>query len=105
MAMHLSAADGNTLGMNVPTSQAQGIIVVLDEEQTRAREASLGTALRRLSHARELRGPVSVLDPFAVDQDPDSDASALEESTRRRSGIFSFSHRGRDAVQHHLNNE
>lgn len=83
--------------MDLRFSPIRGIVEVMDEQHTRERGASLGSALQRLSEARDRRGPVGVLDPFEVVID---ERRAVGEQPRamRRRGLFSFSERARDAA-------
>lgn len=85
--------------MDLRFSPIQGIVEVMDEPHMKEREASLGSALERLSAARERRGPVGVLDPFEVVPAADRLASATPARASRRRGLFSFSDRARDAAE------
>lgn len=69
----------------------------MDDDQHQARTEGLGFALGRLSAAREMRGPVGVVDPFELTSDEQRAATELPRVAERR-GLFRFSHRGRAAV-------
>ncbi|MCW2928977.1 MAG: hypothetical protein JWM86_2945 [Thermoleophilia bacterium] len=84
--------------MHLHEQRIRGIVEVMGDEQTQQRSEGLGSALQRLSAAREARGPVGVLDPFEIV--PAEERLAVSESPRamRRRGLFRFSERARDAV-------
>lgn len=84
--------------MDLRFSPIEGIVEVMDEQHQQQRQESLGDALQRLSHAREQRGTVGMLDPFEVVPAEDRLAAAAPQRRRLRSGLFSFSARARDAV-------
>lgn len=84
--------------MDLRFSPIRGIVEVMDEQHLKEREAGLGSALQRLSQARERRGAVGVLDPFEVVPAEDRLAAATPVKRSRRSGLFSFSERARDAA-------
>ena len=69
----------------------------MDDDQHQERTANLGSALGRLSEARERRGPVGVLDPFELGAPEQVAVSELPRVAQRR-GLFRFSDRARDAV-------
>lgn len=84
--------------MGLHESRLQGIVEVMDGDHTRARSENLGSALQRLSAARERRGPVGVLDPFEVVSEAERHALVETPIAKRRRSIFRFSDRARDAV-------
>lgn len=85
--------------MDLRFSPIEGIVEVMDHEHQQERSASLGSALSRLSEARERRGSVGVLDPFdAMPAEDRLAAAAPVRTSRRRRGLFSFSERARDAA-------
>jgi hypothetical protein len=84
--------------MDLRFSPNRGIVEVMDEQHTRDRTQSLGSALQRLAEARERRGPVGVFDPFEVVPAQDRLAVAEMPRSMRRRGLFSFSDRARDAA-------
>ena len=84
--------------MDLRFSPIQGIVEVMDEQHIRERSENLGTALQRLSAARERRGPVGTLDPLEIVPAEDRLAVAAPGRSSRRRGLFSFSDRARDAV-------
>lgn len=86
--------------MDLRFSPIRGIVEVMDDQHQQERSASLGSALSRLSEARERRGSVGVLDPFDAIPAEDRLAAATPTRTaRRRRGLFSFSERARDAAE------
>ncbi len=85
--------------MDLRFSPIRGIVEVMDDQHLQERTACLGSALERLSVARERRGSVGVLDPFeALPAEDRLAAAAPVRTARRRRGLFSFSDRARDAV-------
>lgn len=85
--------------MDLRFSPIEGIVEVMDDEHQHERSVSLGSALSRLSEARERRGSVGVLDPFeAMPAEDRLAAAAPVRTARTRRGLFSFSMRARDAV-------
>ena len=87
--------------MDLRFSPIQGIVEVMDEQHIRDRSENLGSALQRLSAAREQRGPVGTLDPLEIVPAEDRLAAASPMRVTRRRGLFSFSDRARDAVAEH----
>jgi len=87
--------------MDLRNPRIRGIVEVMDDGHTQERSANLGSALDRLSAARERRGPVGVLDPFEVVSAEERRAAAEPPRTMRRRGLFSFSQRARDAADAH----
>lgn len=77
------------------STRFQGIVEVMSDAGHREREESLGLALRRLSAAREARGPVGVVDPFEIVTPQERLDVAQPQHTRRREGLFSFARRAR----------
>jgi hypothetical protein len=88
---------GNNPGMGLPISHIRGIVTVMDDDQHQERTVGLGSALNRLSAAREQRGPVGVLDPFELTDGGQLAATERPRSAQRR-GLFRFSQRARAAV-------
>ena len=86
--------------MDLRTSPHQGIVEVMDEHLHQERSQSLGTALQRLSVARELRGPVGVLDPLEIVPAEERLDAAVPLRGRRRTGLFSFAQSARESVDH-----
>jgi len=85
--------------MDLRFSPIEGIVEVMDDANQQERHQSLGSALGRLSAARERRGQVGMLDPFDTIPAEDRLAAATPARTaRQRRGLFSFSERARDAV-------
>ncbi|MCW2972613.1 MAG: hypothetical protein JWN72_886 [Thermoleophilia bacterium] len=70
----------------------------MDDDQHQERTEGLGSALSRLSAARDQRGPVGVLDPFELTAGEQRAQAELPRVAERR-GLFRFSQRARDAVQ------
>jgi len=83
--------------MGLQHSRIRGIVEVMDDHSHEARGIALGSALGRLSAARERRGPVGVVDPFEVVPYAERLVTELPRANRRR-GLFRFSDRARDAV-------
>ena len=85
--------------MDLRFSPVEGIVEVMDHQHQQQRQASLGSALQRLSAAREQRGLVGMLDPFEALPEADRLAAAAPMRTaRRRRGLFSFASRARNAA-------
>lgn len=84
--------------MSLQDRDIRGIVTVMGDAEHQSRVESMGTALRRLSEARERRGPVGVVNPLLDAGDvPRSMATGLPRATQRR-GLFSFSDRAREAA-------
>jgi hypothetical protein len=90
---------GDASIMALPISHIRGIVTVMGDDAHQERTEGLGSALNRLSAARERRGPVGVLDPFELTA-PGHLAAAEVPRAEERRGLFRFSQRARDAVQH-----
>lgn len=89
---------GNMPNMHLPHGPIRGIVEVMDDPHRSNRGASLGSALQRLSAAREQRGPVGVVDPFEVVSAEQRRDAAEPVRADRRAGLFAFSDRARRAV-------
>ncbi len=89
--------DGNKPTMDLPDRPIRGIVEVMDDPQRSQRGMGLGSALQRLSSAREQRGPVGVLDPFEIVSAHQRRDAADPVRSARRVG-FTFSDRARRAV-------
>lgn len=85
--------------MGLHETRVQGIVAVMDDQQHQERTAALGSALARLSQARERRGPVGVVDPFEVVSAEERRAIAETPRANQRRGLFSFSERAKQAVR------
>lgn len=70
---------------------------MMGDDAHNERSAGLGSALDRLSIARERRGPVGVVDPFQLHDGSRHTVVELPRVAQRR-GLFSFSTRARAAV-------
>ncbi len=92
-------SNGNKPDMDLPKQPIRGIVEVMDDPHRSTRGAGLGSALQRLSAAREQRGPVGVLDPFEVVPAETRRDAAEPAHASRRTGLFSFSDRARRAVE------
>jgi len=89
---------GTNEHMDLRKTPVRGIVEVMDDHHSRERSENLGSALQRLSVARERRGPVGVMDPFEVVSEAERHALIETPMAKRRRSIFRFSDRARDAV-------
>ena len=95
----LHDSNGNKRHMDLPDQPIRGIVEVMDDPHRSDRGVSLGSALQRLSAARQQRGPVGVLDPFEVVSAEERRDAAEPVRSQRRTGLFTFSDRARSAIE------